>query len=666
MQNIEQVAIQTYQENIKYLQKEHIKLYKLLEEFEMAIQDTHYTPKYDLEYINGGFDLKEISSGRYLYNQDPLKEMQKQVEAIDFSKKTASIKTFQILDIDKVEGNEYQRRAKRDIYELMHYTLKYHNESHEMKQIQKFIFFGVGLGIHIEPIHQKIKAKNYLIVEDHIEKFKLSLFTTKYYEIAKTATIYFSIYEHLEQFLAISTEFLQNGYIYNYLIKYTHLESHSPEKLKHFLSLLSVSSFSLFPYQLVLDKMVSPLKAIQEGYRLTNIYKQVDPNIFKSKPVIVLAAGPSLAKNIEWLSNNSEKFIVIAVSTILKLLDQHNIKPDIVVSLDAEELVHDYFVGYKNKDFLSHSVVLFSSMTHKKVLQTQNSNSFVFDVSLRFHSEGANYMSPCVGSFAYLYSLSLPTSKIYLLGLDLALDQETGEDHFGGYNREIKKVQLAETQTLSPSVNSKETAIKVVGNFQDTVFTTPLFETSLSAITRYAPILKKDGQEIYNLSQGAKIEKAQPLKIEELTTKQFGLFDKEEFFLSFLQQMQKNRLVKLSSSDIEVVQNYKKMVLKITKLIQKYEKKTKSKNPQKYLQEISHFAKEVMAQSMGDRSDMLDVNKRYFEYALNIAYDFFNDKDLKDIHSHINNIDTIILKGIKNIMEQVQNVVEKDLGTLNA
>ena len=42
-----------------------------------------------------------------------------------------------------------------------------------MKLIEKYIFIGVGLGIHIELTHKKIKSEEYFIIEDDLELAEL-------------------------------------------------------------------------------------------------------------------------------------------------------------------------------------------------------------------------------------------------------------------------------------------------------------------------------------------------------------------------------------------------------------------------------------------------------------------------------------------------------------
>lgn len=55
---------------------------------------------------------------------------------------------------------------------------------------------------------------------------------------------------------------------------------------------------------------------------------------FKGKPAIIVAAGPSLDKNIHLLEEAKDKAFIIAVDTALQILQHHDIEPDMVITID--------------------------------------------------------------------------------------------------------------------------------------------------------------------------------------------------------------------------------------------------------------------------------------------------------------------------------------------
>jgi hypothetical protein len=68
-------------------------------------------------------------------------------------------------------------------------------------QVQKAIFFGTGVGTHICEVDERAKdAIAYLIVEDDLEFFRLSLFVTDYTMMAGHVQILFSVMEDMDGF----------------------------------------------------------------------------------------------------------------------------------------------------------------------------------------------------------------------------------------------------------------------------------------------------------------------------------------------------------------------------------------------------------------------------------------------------------------------------------
>ncbi len=64
---------------------------------------------------------------------------------------------------------------------------------------------------------------------------------------------------------------------------------------------------------------------------------------FAGCPAILVAAGPSLAKNVDQLRGLQDKAVIIAAQTTLRLLLSHGIRPHFVTSLDFSEMSRQFF-----------------------------------------------------------------------------------------------------------------------------------------------------------------------------------------------------------------------------------------------------------------------------------------------------------------------------------
>ena len=71
---------------------------------------------------------------------------------------------------------------------------------------------------------------------------------------------------------------------------------------------------------------------------------------FAGDPGVVIAAGPSLARNIDQLGALKGKAVLCAVQTALRPLTEHGIVPDFVTSLDFHEMSRKFFEGIAHLD----------------------------------------------------------------------------------------------------------------------------------------------------------------------------------------------------------------------------------------------------------------------------------------------------------------------------
>lgn len=70
-------------------------------------------------------------------------------------------------------------------------------------------------------------------------------------------------------------------------------------------------------------------------------------DIAAGRPAVLVAAGPSLAKNIDLLKDSAVRrnVVVVAVQTVLKLLLAHGVRPDFVTALDYHEISRRFYEG---------------------------------------------------------------------------------------------------------------------------------------------------------------------------------------------------------------------------------------------------------------------------------------------------------------------------------
>lgn len=151
-------------------------------------------------------------------------------------------------------------------------------------------------------------------------------------------------------------------------------------------------------------------------------------------PVIVVAAGPSLQKNVHMLKKAKGKALILAVDTALNYLEQNNVVPDFIVTID----VHKPMDLFDNR--IGKQQPMFAGATaNPSVIKYNEGEKIFFDV-FKFLSKIKQIpndytpiqISGCVANMAFEIGRYIGAKTIILVGQDLAFAGEN--THAGGRN----------------------------------------------------------------------------------------------------------------------------------------------------------------------------------------------------------------------------------------
>lgn len=651
MQDIETQAIKTYEKNIEFFKNKHKNVFTKIQALNTALESGQYKEKYSLEYMKTYFDVKENSTQSYLYSADSVETSKQLLEQINFNKNSYSFDGFPMYhNIEKIENQLADtQKGLLGIYPLMSYYLDNTKENNQLKQIDKFIFIGTGLGLHFELIHSRIQAKKYCIIEDDLELFHLSLFCTPYYNFSDKTDFTFCIAQNKSDFVNTFEHFLQDEWYANKHLKYSYFPAHSNNKIKLIQNVLASQDFMIFPYRAMIDKHLKPLEFINNAYEIVNLSQHLKNTIFSKKPTLVIGAGPSLDKNTQWLQKNHTKFIIIAVSSTLKYLHSLNIKPDLVIHLDGFQYAINLFNSFDAANFLKDSFILFGSFTPTNVRKLFKKEQCFFLEENTYYFEGfSSRHGACVGSTSLLHALMFDAAEIYLLGLDYALDTKTGRSHAEAHVSE-EQIDMSKKTDLQTTMDS-QILFAVKGNFEKEVYTNPLFYSSIQALHNLIPHLKKEGQKIYNLNDGAFIETAKPIKADEIQTDTFEELKKEYIHQEILKILQKNSKSTLSNADVDSLKLRLENVKKIKSFLYNYSKIASYSNTDTYLSNLLDLISKIFhLNGLRETDNIVETYFAYFKYTLPIIDDMLNTKGLKNMKRHMKKIDKILLTELQYI-----------------
>lgn len=168
---------------------------------------------------------------------------------------------------------------------------------------------------------------------------------------------------------------------------------------------------------------------VHQSVRISSFFGAL-PN----KPILVVAAGPSLNKQMPLLAKHQNNFNILAVDTVWPILDKYGITPDLVFAIDsrskpswtrncmADKTCFSVDIGCAPKLVWSHDQNHLFSSTSEQIRGLLESLGVQVDI---LPTGGS------VATSAFNFARSLGGNPIILIGQDLALTD--GKDHADGY-----------------------------------------------------------------------------------------------------------------------------------------------------------------------------------------------------------------------------------------
>ena len=176
---------------------------------------------------------------------------------------------------------------------------------------------------------------------------------------------------------------------------------------------------------------------------------ELEKRLPKDIPVVIVAAGPSLHKNVEQLNRLKGHALIICVDRAVALLDKYGIIPDLVTSIDADkdsdfldvEVVKNVPIlctyqlnDITQKKFRGRCIYYYGLKQEKELLGDKSDNGNGFD-------HGGN-----VAGSAFSLCRVIGIKTIILIGQDLAyLGEQT---HAVGTDEEIENIEDMEVEGI--------------------------------------------------------------------------------------------------------------------------------------------------------------------------------------------------------------------------
>ncbi len=315
------------------------------------------------------------------------------------------------------------------------------------------IVYGLGLGYLVDLMAQKIKKGRILVYEPNLDLLSFVLSIAQIDAIANDRVF---IYNDESQFLDKINKITnhETTLSISFLNSYKNLFFYDIKKI--FNKAQNILGEKIINHNTLINKSEEAISYSTKN--LVNIIKNPPldsiKNIYKGKTALILSAGPSLAKNLDLIKNNQDKFVVFAVNRVVNLLIENSICPNFVVNIESIDTLRQ-FRGIDTKKLC----FILEGFTNPKIHALETKKTFNY-------LSCDNFLNPwireCLKIDNNLKSIGTVTysalssaclmgfKKIILLGSDLAFQNGDCYSKTQGWYEELECVLEGEEYLIKP------------------------------------------------------------------------------------------------------------------------------------------------------------------------------------------------------------------------
>ncbi|MBN2439822.1 MAG: motility associated factor glycosyltransferase family protein, partial [Spirochaetales bacterium] len=324
-----------------------------------------------------------------------------------------------------------------------HYIHSRHNPLRESTQlieretkgdISCALFYGFGLGYHIEAFMKKYPSVPVLIIEPEPSFFHKALESRDLTSLFQsTSLLYYinpdpdNLIEFIEQLPLSNIQIIRLRSMYGFTAGYY---KQVDGIIQSYLSRKEVNVNTLKRFgKLWVNNLVHNVGELIKKPGITRLENELE-----GIPSLVLASGPSLELILPHLPELKKRMILISVDTSLRACLAQKVEPDFLIVVDPQ------YWNSRHLDWLSckNALLLSESSTHPRVFRDLTIDGFFassfFPLGIFFESivgdKGKIGAGGSVATSAWDFARILGTSPIFMAGLDLGFPHK--KTHFHG------------------------------------------------------------------------------------------------------------------------------------------------------------------------------------------------------------------------------------------
>lgn len=570
----QQLTLETqFQRNLAYFKTTAPALYQAFENYQAST--------FQLQFVDGHWDLLELRTRKLLYNQDPQAYSDSLVNKFlhmpyCYRVSILPIKAFGTDDEAHIGNINPMLESVEDAY-------KKHPEPRKPPvgaDCPLLIINGIGLGFHIAQFIQRTCVHHLCIVEPDPDIIYASLHTVDWQIICEEfagpgRSINLVLAQNPKDGADQLIKHINSIGLFNCAKTYifTHLKNQViKETTDIFVNHLTLKVGGLGYFDDERIGFAHTIENIRRGVSmldLTRPYPPAQPNV----PAIVVANGPSLDKAADMLRFNQDKAIIISCGTALGSLYQLGIKPDFHVEMERTRPVIEWIEAATDSDYRKNIVLLGLNTIHPDVFGHFERNG----IALKVNDVGSLYLleklnkvaynahleqcNPTVGNTGLAFAAAFGFKSIYLVGLDLGFSQ-SGQHH-SNYSAHYR-IKEEDIESLDLRTVDSERNVKLPGNFGGEVTATSVYASARNIAQKL--LQANPAIQCFNTSEGVLIEGASPKPADEVRLPD-AHWNKAELIDSLLRNHQLPSLAKAIPTNNEIIKYFGEIINSLNNLI---------------------------------------------------------------------------------------------------
>jgi len=296
----------------------------------------------------------------------------------------------------------------------------------EVKPSDLVILFGLGLGYHLKELMKKITPGVQVFV---IEPSPYVMRLAREQEICRQALSHPDVFL-VENWTAFKAVYQDYGSRWRNL-RFTKIPCYTrmyPEDYQEIIKRVSRELNSLLVDRCTVLKsaqvwqtnLLKNLRFLTEISPISSVFDR-----FRNRPAIIVAAGPSLDKNVDLLHQAKGRALILATGTVVRLLEKRGIEPDLILSFDGNER---NFLAHFNGIEMHQPVLVFDPAIHYQIVENyQGPRSMMVINEANLWLEefldqpiGMVKSGPSIANTAFALAYKLGADPVILIGQDLA------------------------------------------------------------------------------------------------------------------------------------------------------------------------------------------------------------------------------------------------------